>query len=69
MSVRISQRLGRNSAVTMSPLGWMVWAVLVMPFMLMVWAVKGVVYTVRQIAKAIQDERRRRLLRATGEDG
>lgn len=54
MGMRIHTRLGRNTGMTLGPVGMMVWAVVLLPFYLMGAVVKGVVYAVRQIKEAMR---------------
>lgn len=49
MGMRVYTRLGRNTGVSLGPVGMMLWAVVLLPFTLIVALVKGVVYAVKEV--------------------
>lgn len=51
MGARIGVRIGRNTGLSMGPVGWAVVMTLSLPFLMLYWSYRLVAYVVHQIAK------------------
>lgn len=49
MGMRVYTRLGRNTGVSLGPVGMMAWSVVLLPFILIAALVKGVIYVVKEV--------------------
>jgi hypothetical protein len=59
MGMRVHTRLGRNTGVSLGPVGMMAWSVVLLPFFLVAAMVKGVIYAVSEVRRAMEERRQR----------
>lgn len=59
MGMRIHTRIGRNTGVSLGPVGMIVSSIVLLPFFMIAAVVKGVVYAVNEVRRAIEERRQR----------